>query len=34
MIRPTVILHGDAPDEAIAIVAEDHPGLTLLGCDS
>lgn len=34
MIQPSVILHSDAPDEAIAIVAEDHPDLSLHGCDS
>jgi len=34
MTQPSVILHCDAPDEAMAIVADTHPDLTLHGCNS
>lgn len=34
MKSPTVILHSDAPDAALAIVGGAHPDLTLHGCDS
>lgn len=34
MKTPAVILHTNAPDEAVAIVAETHPDLSLHGCDS
>ena len=34
MKHPTVILHTNAPDEAVTIVAAQHPDLPLHGCDS
>lgn len=34
MKHPAVILHTDAPDEALAIVSQVHPDLPLHGCDS
>lgn len=34
MKQPAVILHTNAPDEALAIVADIHPDLPLHGCDS
>ncbi|WP_192254431.1 hypothetical protein [Mesorhizobium silamurunense] len=32
--RPTIIVTTDAPDGPMAVLAETHPDLTVLGCDS
>ncbi|TIO39678.1 MAG: D-2-hydroxyacid dehydrogenase, partial [Mesorhizobium sp.] len=32
--RPTIIVSSDAPDGPIAALAETHPDLRVLGCDS
>jgi hypothetical protein len=32
--RPTLIVSSDAPDGPMAVLAETHPDLTVLGCDS